>query len=83
MKLQVPRLGECGKTAVIGFFHIIRKAAGRQLFASEVILQTFAADAFAAASWITAITKVHVFILFTFHHNLLSIDLRSSQFRIQ
>jgi hypothetical protein len=70
--LQIPRLGECGKTAVICLFHVVRKTAAGQLFASEVVLQAVAANAFAAASRITACTKIHVFVFFTFHHNILS-----------
>jgi hypothetical protein len=37
--LQIPRLGEGGKAAVIGLFHIIRKTATGQLLAPEVVLQ--------------------------------------------
>jgi hypothetical protein len=70
--LQIPRLGKGLKTAVVGLFRLIRKTARRQLFAPEMILQAFAADALAAASRIAAIAKIHVCVFFTVHHIVLS-----------
>jgi len=46
---------------------LLWKAAGRQLAASQVIFQTFAANAFSAARFIAAITILKVLFLFAFH----------------
>jgi hypothetical protein len=66
--LQIPCLGKGPETAVVGFFRVIWKTACRQLFAFEVILQAFTADALTAASRIAAITKIHIRLFLAFHH---------------
>lgn len=71
---QIPCLGKCLETAVIRLFNIIGKTTCRQLFALEVILQAFTADALAAASRIAAITKIHIRVFFAVHHFVLSVQ---------
>jgi hypothetical protein len=53
--------------AVEGPLGVFGKAAGRELPALQVILQTFAAHALFGAWFIAAIAALQVLVLFTFH----------------
>jgi hypothetical protein len=55
-------LDESGQRPIIGSFHLIRKEAGRQFLHSPVILYAFAADALAAARFITAVAVAQVLL---------------------
>ena len=70
-RLQVPRLGEGGETAVVGLLCFRGKTAAGKLFAFEVVLQAVTANAFFAAR-VSAAAEIHVLFFFTFHHNVLS-----------
>jgi len=54
--------------SVISPFHIIRKETGRKLFHVPVILEAFAADAFAAARLPGAVAFLNVFFAVAFFH---------------
>jgi hypothetical protein len=54
--------------AIVGSFDVIRKQAGGKLLHVPVILEAFAADAFAAAWLPGAVAILHVFFAVTFFH---------------
>ena len=60
---------KAGEGAVVGSFHVIGEAACWQFLASQVVLQAFAADSFAAAGFIAAIASAQIKFLVTFFHH--------------
>jgi hypothetical protein len=65
--LQFPGLCERGKTSVVGFFHIRRKAAARQLLHRQMVTYALTADAFIVTAGICAGAAFQVLLLFAFH----------------
>jgi hypothetical protein len=57
--------------SVISPFHIVGKETGRKLFHIPVVLDAFAADAFAAARLPGAVALLHVFFAVAFFHSKL------------
>jgi hypothetical protein len=67
----LPGLGEGRKAAVIAFLNIIRKAAGGQLPARQMITYTLTAYPFSVTAGIRAVTMFQVLFFLTFHNQQL------------
>jgi hypothetical protein len=65
--LQFPGLCESGKTSVVGFFGVRRKAASRQLLHRQMVTYALTADAFIVTAGICAGAVFQVLLLFAFH----------------
>jgi hypothetical protein len=55
------------KRPVVGFFRVLRKAAGGQLPLLQVIRQAVTTGPLSAAGLIGAIAIIEIFFFFTFH----------------
>ena len=63
----VDQLGEALEGAVVSLFHIVRKAAGRQLPHGEVVAEAVAAHTLAGAPAVSAMTVSQIFVFLAFH----------------
>ncbi|MCK4860223.1 MAG: hypothetical protein KAS87_06680, partial [Candidatus Omnitrophica bacterium] len=63
-------LYEFFNTSIIRFFDIIREEAGRELPYLPMIVNTFAANAFFTARFISAVAFLLILLNITFFHNV-------------
>jgi hypothetical protein len=61
------QFGKIFKRPVVGFFRVLRKAAGGQLPLLQVIRQAVTTGPLSAAGLIGAIAIIEIFFFFTFH----------------
>lgn len=61
------QFGKMLEGAVVSFFRVFRKAASRQLPFGQMIGDAVAADAFAAARVVRAVTSFQIIFFFAFH----------------
>jgi hypothetical protein len=63
----VDQPGKVREAAVEGTLGVFGKTAGRQFAHSQMVFDALAADAFAAARFVGAVTAFEVFLLTAFH----------------